>query len=124
AARRQGPPLPGTARRVPARPAGQAGLGAGPLPWMRHGMRRLEQAGAAAIAIPCNTAHVWYPQLAQAAAVPVLHIVQAVLDDLRRQGIHAGRIGLLATATTLRLGPCPPEMLAPGYEPVVPTARL
>lgn len=110
--------------RVPDRPAGQSGQGADPLPWMRHGIRRLEQAGATAIAIPCNTAHVWYPQLAQSASVPVLHIVEAVLDDLRRQGIHAGRVGLLATATTLRLGLYQHEMLAQGYEPVVPPVDL
>src|SRR3546814_12289091 len=73
--------------RVPDRPAGHAGTGTDPLSWMRNGARHLVDAGARAIAIPCNTAHLWYDQIAaETAPVPVLHIVAAVVADLRRQG--------------------------------------
>ncbi|UHL64280.1 amino acid racemase [Paralcaligenes sp. KSB-10] len=110
--------------RVPDRPAGHAGHGEDPLPWMENGVKRLVEAGARALVIPCNTAHLWYEQLAASTHVPVLHIVQAVIDDLRRQGIAKGRIGVLGTATTLRLGLYQHELRAQGYEPVIPPAAL
>lgn len=101
--------------RVPDRNAARAGTGEDPLPWMRNGMRHLERAGARAIAVPCNTAHVWYDGLAASVSVPVLHIVKATADDLRRQGVLRGRIGLLGTATTLRLGLYQRELEQRGY---------
>ncbi|TEA79778.1 aspartate/glutamate racemase family protein [Allopusillimonas ginsengisoli] len=105
--------------RVPDRPAGFAGSGPDPLPWMKNGVSKLVRAGAAALVIPCNTAHLWYEQLAASTQVPILHIVQAVVDDLRSQGITTGRIGLLGTATTLKLGLYQNALQAHGYEPVL-----
>ncbi|HEU0229983.1 MAG TPA: amino acid racemase [Burkholderiaceae bacterium] len=110
--------------RVPDRPAGRAGTGADPLPWMRNGMRHLENAGAGAIVIPCNTAHLWYDALAASVSVPVLHIVDAVIDDLRRQGLRYGRIGLLGTAATLGLGLYQDRLAKSGYVPVIPDGEV
>lgn len=106
--------------RVPDRPAGHSGAGADPLPWMQYGLRKLEDAGAQAIAIPCNTAHLWYEALAANAQVRVLHIVDAVISDLRRQGIDRGRIGVLGTATTLKLGLYQKALEAQGFQCLVP----
>ncbi|HUG59054.1 MAG TPA: amino acid racemase [Candidimonas sp.] len=107
--------------RVPDRPSGYLGNGPDPLPWMQNGLRHLEQAGAQAIVVPCNTAHLWYEQFAATVSVPVLHIVQAVIDDLRRNGIHRGRIGLLGTAVTLKLELYQRMLQANGYECVTLT---
>lgn len=52
-----------------------------PLPPMVHGIRTLQRSGAAFIAIPCNTAHHWHPQLARHSRVPILHIVDAVIEQ-------------------------------------------
>ena len=107
--------------RVPSRPGARLEGGADPLPWMRHGVARLEQAGAQAVAIPCNTAHLWYEEIVAAARVPVLHIVDAAIADLHRQGIHGGRIGLMATAATLQLRLYQDRLEACGYECIVPS---
>jgi aspartate racemase len=107
--------------RVPSRPGARLEGGADPLPWMRHGVARLEQAGAQAIAIPCNTAHLWYEDLVAEARVPVLHIVDAAIADLHRQGIRSGRIGLMATAATLQLCLYQDRLEARGYECIVPS---
>lgn len=107
--------------RVPDRPAARAGSGADPLSWMQNGARHLVDAGARAIVIPCNTAHLWYDQIAAGAApVPVLHIVSAAVADLRRQGVQTGRIGVLGTATTLGLGLYQRELERHGYTALVP----
>lgn len=102
--------------RVPDRPSGYLGNGPSPLPWMQNGARQLVRAGAQAMVVPCNTAHLWYEPLAQTVSVPILHIVQAVIDDLRRNGIYQGRIGLLATAVTLKLRLYQRMLEANGYE--------
>ncbi len=73
------------------------GTGADPLPEMRRIRDLLIAAGAQAIAMPCNTAHAWYPQLADC-DVPLLHIVDATAEQLG----DAKTVGLLATAATLK----------------------
>lgn len=90
--------------RVPDRSSARLGQGEDPLAAMMAGIRRLEGAGARMIAIPCNTAHLWYEQMAAQARVPLIHIVEAVCDDLARLGIRNARIGLMGTPATLELG--------------------
>ena len=55
--------------QIPDRPAAILAGGASPLPEMLNGLRTLKAAGAACIAIPCNTAHYWYDALAREAGV-------------------------------------------------------
>ncbi|MFA5487824.1 MAG: amino acid racemase [Candidimonas sp.] len=106
--------------RVPDRTASTLNQGPDPLPRMLQGIAGLTQAGAELIAIPCNTAHLWYKRMAASTTVPILHIVQAVLDDLRRQGVDKGRIGILGTAATLKLGLYQDELTRQGYEWLIP----
>ena len=89
--------------RVPGRPEAMAGAGPDPLPWLLRGIDGLRQAGCGAIVIPCNTAHGWFTPMQQAAAVPILHIVDAAADDLSAMGLSTGRIGLMATRATLAM---------------------
>lgn len=76
--------------------------GPSPSDAMVEGIGRLVAGGADLIAIPCNTAHAWYDELAARAPVPILHIVRAVLEILRERGIERGAIGLLATEGTIK----------------------
>ncbi len=89
--------------RVPDRTQGRQGTGPDPLPWLLRGIAGLRQAGCGAIAIPCNTAHGWYEDMAAAAGCPILHIVDAAAADLRRTGIAPGPIGVMGTAATLAM---------------------
>ncbi len=89
--------------RVPNRLAAQRGTGPSPLPWLVHGIEKLAQAGCGAVAIPCNTAHGWIDGMRAASPIPILHIIDAAADDLRRQGVTSGRIGVLATEATLAM---------------------
>lgn len=107
--------------RVPDRTAALLGDGPSPLPHLLYGVERLVQAGAACIAIPCNTAHLWFEDLVRAAPVPFLHIVEATIDDLHRQGVRTGRIGVMGTAGTLRLRLYQERLEARGYECLLPT---
>ena len=106
--------------RVPDRSSARLGQGEDPLAAMMAGIRRLEGAGARLIAIPCNTAHLWYEQMVQQARVPLLHIVDAVCEDLARLGVVKARIGLMGTPATLKLGLYQGPLAQRGHSVIVP----
>jgi aspartate racemase len=94
-----------------------------PLPAMLQGLRRLLDTGAECIAVPCNSAHYWYDDLAGESTVPVLHIVDAVGGALARRGVGDGPVGLLATAGAVFGGIYQARLGKHGYECVVPEDR-
>jgi aspartate racemase len=87
---------------------------------MIEGLRTLVRAGVECIAIPCNTAHHWYDDLARESSVPVLHMVDAAGAAMQRLGVPDGPVGLLATAGTLAASIYPTRLVRHGYECVVP----
>ncbi len=87
---------------------------------MLTGMRTLEQAGAEAIVIACNTAHAWYEQLSASTLVPVLHMAQAVIDAASRQ---VGPVALMATVGTLQAGIYQRYFEGPDGKALVPPAQ-
>ena len=110
--------------RVPDRglhEQGGASGGADPLPWLLRGIEGLKRAGCGAIVVPCNTAHAWYEQMVRAAGMPMPHIVDAAAADLARIGIRPGRIGLMGTATTLRMKLYQQRLSRLGWECIQPT---
>lgn len=106
--------------RVPDRTRGKLSGGDDPLPWLLRGIAGLKQAGAGAIAIPCNTAHGWYQEMLDAAGMPILHIVDAAAADLRRKGIGPGKIGLMGTAATLAMRLYQERLSGQGWDCIVP----
>ena len=106
--------------RVPDRTVGKLSRGADPLPWLLRGIAGLERAGCGAIAIPCNTAHGWYGEMRSATALPILHIVEAAADELRRLGVSDGRIGVMGTQATLTMRLYQDRLEALGWNCIVP----
>lgn len=84
--------------QIPDRSAALEGRGEDPLPALLAGAARLHAAGCALIAMPCNTAHLWYDRLVAQAALPIVHIADAVDAELG----SARRVGLLGTSATIR----------------------
>ena len=107
--------------RIPDRSSACMNGGRDPLPAMQEGMRFLARSGADCIVIPCNTAHLWFETLQASVSVPILHIVESVIKDLRRQGVHEGKVGVLGTPGTLKMGLYQRYLRCAGYEPVIPT---
>jgi aspartate racemase len=114
------PTLVCSAADIPDRASAILGQGPDPLPAMRAALARLETAGATRIAIPCNTAHHWHAALQAGTALPILHIVDAVADDLAGSGFAGGPIGLLASAGTLRVGLYPERLARHGFTGLSP----
>ncbi|THF67586.1 aspartate/glutamate racemase family protein [Pseudothauera nasutitermitis] len=93
--------------QIPDRQRFVAGDGPSPLPAMHAGIARLNAIGAGCIAMPCNTAHIWFDTLAAHSRAPLIHIADAVaevLSDGLADGPAPARVGLLATQGTLRAG--------------------
>jgi len=107
--------------RVPDRSAAKLQGGEDPLPWLLNGIRHLEQANAKAIAVPCNSAHMWYDEMAKGTRLPILHIVKVTIDDLGNRGFRSGKIGVMGTAGTLKTAMYQQELEARGFSWIIPT---
>lgn len=98
--------IPILVRCVPQIPGrSEALLEGGPSPAeaLAQGARALREAGAEFLAIACNTAHHWYPAIHEAFGAQVVHIAEAVIDELRQSGT-SGRVGVMATRGTMASG--------------------
>ncbi|MBV9782290.1 MAG: aspartate/glutamate racemase family protein [Acidisphaera sp.] len=109
--------------RVPDRTAARLSGEADPLPWLLRGLRGLEEAGCAAVAIPCNTAHGWFEPMQAATRLPILHIVEATADALRRGGHGPGPVGLMGTAGTLAMRLYQQRLEPQGWQCITPEAE-
>jgi len=62
------------------------------------GLRKLEAAGVAFVAMPCNSAHIYFEQLAASMQVPLLNMIDLALDALPAA---SETVALLATRPTV-----------------------
>ena len=95
-----------------------------PTPEMASIARRLEEAGASYIAIPCNTAHAYYDAVNAACSIPVLNIMDETVARIRETLPAGGRVGLLATEGTIASGAFQRYFEAAGLELVPPGEEL
>ena len=109
--------------RVPDRIAAQRGDGPSPLPWLVHGLKGLERAGCGAVAIPCNTAHGWMDGMRAASPLQIIDILDAAADDLRRQGVAPGPVGVMGTAATLAMRLYQARLARLGWPCLEPSAQ-
>lgn len=87
---------------MPDRPTFLEGRGPDPYPEMERTLRMLVAAGADLIAVPCNTAHVWYDRWCESSGVPVAHMIRAMV---RKQADSPCRaVGVLCTRATVSGG--------------------
>lgn len=92
--------MPQTPDRTEALTAG----GPDPTPFLLRSLARVAGGGAHFAAIACNTMHAFLPRLADGLPLPVVHAVLETRDHLRRHHPDVRRVGLLATAGTVRSG--------------------
>ncbi|MEU5547129.1 amino acid racemase [Streptomyces sioyaensis] len=78
--------------------------GPDPTPWLVRGSEILRGAGATVIAIPCNTAHAFVPDISARVGLPIVHMIGEVARYLAAQRPRIRVVGLLATTGTLRAG--------------------
>lgn len=72
----------------------------------------------------CNTAHYSYQQLQAATEIPILNMLQATVDEIKKIKPTAKRVGLLATNGTIVSGLYDSYITKAGYEEVKPTPEI
>lgn len=90
--------------RIPDRTAHLLGRGADPTPTLSAACKRLEAGGAALIAMPCNTAHAYLPDVRPGLAIPVVDMLAETVAHIEAAHPGCSRVGLLATSGTIATG--------------------
>ncbi len=106
---------------TPDRTASIVGTGPSPLPKLLEGIALLNRSGARAICIPCNSAHCWFDEMQAASAAPLIHIVRASAQQIRRKNPAARTVGVLSTFGTHRMRIYRQTLDEMGYAVVTPT---
>jgi aspartate racemase len=107
---------------VPDRNAATRGDGPSPGPVLAAMAKGLAAAGADVLVIACNTAHAWQAEIAAAAGIPVLSMINAACDALASASPGARRIGLLAGQGCLDAGVYQDAFAERGWTTVLPGA--
>ncbi|MFY9244726.1 MAG: amino acid racemase, partial [Roseicyclus sp.] len=96
------------------------GTGADPAPVLVAMAKRLEGAGAMALAMPCNTAHHYASDIRAAVNIPFLDMVAASARAALAVAGLGGKVGLLASPAVAKVGLFDGALAALGLEVVHP----
>lgn len=85
---------------------------------LRDDAKLLERGACSVIAIPCNTSHYFYDQLAKEVNIPILNMIRETVQ--RIAGTGSPRVGILATDGTVQMGLYQKECAAVGLSCIAP----
>lgn len=109
--------------QIPDRTANLIGQGADPTLALYSACKRLEANGAAAIAMPCNTAHAYVPRLQAGLSVPIVNMLAETVAHIERNLPTHRQVGLLATTGTVASGVYHQAAQDAEFELLVPDAQ-
>ncbi len=78
--------------------------GTDPIPWLLRGAKQLVAMGAAFIAVPCNTAHAFFPAIEREITTPLIHMMDETATAVELAHPSIQRVGLLATTGAIASG--------------------
>ncbi|CEP66104.1 Aspartate racemase [Moorella glycerini] len=87
--------------QIPSRVQAILGSGESPAPVLVQMARNLEKWGADFLAIPCNTAHLYYSDIKNAVKIPVLNMVKSARKRILSELPDIKKIGLLASTAVV-----------------------
>lgn len=76
--------------------------GENPGPYLAEMAKRLERWGADFLVIPCNTAHEYYSYVANSVKIPVVHLIDLVINKVSAENNTVHNIGLLGSNTIIK----------------------
>ena len=88
--------------KIPDRTQAVLENGPSPVPALRQGVEALKNAGADFVIIPCVTVHYFLDELLEQCGLPVLSILDAVSENIRRHHPTIKTVGLLGTSGTVQ----------------------
>jgi len=106
---------------VPNRQTAILDGGEDPGPVLAEMAKRLEQAGADLLVIPCNTAYVFAANVRDAVKIPLISIIDASIDAVLQRDSSVGNVGVLATNGCLQGGVYQKALQNRALNPVLPS---
>lgn len=85
--------------QIPDRIAAFQGRGISPLPHLLSSGMRLVFGGAGVITIPCDTAHFWFDDLSRELDLPMLHMIDAAVEEATTLVGVGGVVGFLGNVS-------------------------
>jgi len=102
--------------QIPDRTCAYLGCGESPLKELINGVKKLESAGADIIAIPCNSAHLWFKEMQKNTNVEILNMIELAVKSFKK----GDKVGLLATTLTVKSGLYEIPLREKGVEVLLP----
>ncbi|MEA2066959.1 MAG: amino acid racemase [Thermotogota bacterium] len=107
---------------IPDRTEAIIGNGQDPGPFILEDMKKLALWGASFLVVPCNTAHVFIDKLAGEIPLPLIHIVDATIEEAARRSARGA--WLMATIGTLDSGIYQRHAKENAYPLAIPSPEL
>ena len=82
--------------------------------------KMLENNGASAIAIPCNTSHCLIEDIQKSVNIPIINMVRETIEHIKNENPNIKKIGILATDGTNFTGIYKKECERLGIEAIIP----
>jgi aspartate racemase len=106
--------------KIPDRTKAIAAGGESPIPQLVESALLLEKSGAGILAMPCNAAHHYLPEVRQRVHIPFLDMIEETSRRLRSLLPCVKKVGLIASIGTYCSGVYPRSLSAVGVETVIP----
>jgi aspartate racemase len=107
--------------KIPNRTKAIAEGGESPLPHLIESARLLEKSGAGIIAMPCNAAHHFLPEIRREIGIPFLDMIEETCRRLRAQLPDARAVGLIASIGTVCSGVYARTLSKAGVDALIPS---
>lgn len=87
--------------QIPDRTANLVGNGTDPTLALYSACKRLEENGASAVAMPCNTAHAYVERIQASLSIPIVNMLSETVRHIHTHCPGHTKVGLLATSGTV-----------------------
>jgi aspartate racemase len=95
--------------------------GKNPLPYLLKGLKILEKAGAELVAVPCLTAHYFFPELRNKTKLKLINLIEESARWIKNNLQEVNSVGLLATEGTIASGLFQKALSCRGFDLVIPS---
>ncbi len=106
--------------RVPSRVDAYLRGGANPASSIATSLQALHELGADVGVIICNTAHIYFGEIARRTSLPLINMVENAASHIGKGGDDRGSVGLLATTATVKSRLYASALEARGARVIVP----
>ncbi len=107
--------------QIPSRVDSYLKNAASPVPRLISALRNLAACGADFGVMVCNTAHIYFDEIADAVDLPLVHMIESTANHVEHLPMSRRRVGLLATEATVKSGLYQRYFDASATEVIVPS---